>query len=193
MIIVIQCAAENIKKTAMDNLLREGAVSYLDALFALHRFQRMVTDIAVEVLKARLPEFASAVGIQGLRSDDVWPYYNPSGAENEWDGNWAWLTARIWVPEPWSGRCHLGLRFDRGEDENSTARVTFMCGEGRVAVFTKLKSAFQDREFYFTDVDSRECGFHWKLENPTAVQNEFQKMMDYVVSVWSQLGGWNRL
>ncbi len=181
------------KQTAMDSLIREGIPSYLDAVFALSRFKRRVTDVAVEVLKARLPELASAIGMQGLQPDSVWPYYNPDGMKNAWDGNWAWLTARIWVPEPWNGACHLGLSFDRVENGGSRTYATFMNGEGSAALFAKLRAAYRHHDSYYEDADSRECGFSWDLKDPLTLRAELQKIMDHVINVWTQLGGWNHL
>jgi hypothetical protein len=153
---------DDAKLDALHNLRREGCASYLDALYALHRFRRDVTDIAASTLRARLPELVSAVGIQGPRPSDVIRYCDPDGVGSECDGNWGWITACIWFPAPWEGNCHLGLSFERNEISNSVAPyVTFMSGQFRYAgVFTKVNSAYRrsgdrDREHYYDDSGSQ--------------------------------------
>ena len=52
------------RRTSWIELLREGSANYLDALYALHRFKRTVTDSAIAVLRKRLPDLVSAVGVE---------------------------------------------------------------------------------------------------------------------------------
>ena len=89
--------SDHSKKDAIEGLLREGSASYLDALYALHRFKQTVTDIAVTVLRKRLPELVSAVGIEGLTPAAVAAYCYPDSMDTECDGNWAWVAARVWL------------------------------------------------------------------------------------------------
>lgn len=181
----------------MEELLREGSANYLDALYALHRFKRAVTDSAIAVLDNRLAELANAVGIERPRLSGAAAYCNPDSVGNDCDGNWAWVAARVWFPEPWNGFCYLGLSFGREEaGDTCTAQVTFMCSSNRSATFTKLKSAFRgqdQRGHCYEDEPSRECGFTWTLQDPLATTSEFEKMMDYAVGVWKRIGGWNQL
>ena len=103
----------------MDNLLREGTANYLDAVYALHRFSREVADIAVAVLKDKLPALKSATGFdpdQGPDRDWVDHYCKPH--IEEFDGNLTWITARVCFGKPWNSQCHLGLRFDRSEGKH---------------------------------------------------------------------------
>ncbi|SRR5579884_970267 len=181
--------SESAKKQALDNLLRDGIVSYLDALYALQRFQEQATGIAVSVLKARVLELSSATGWPGLSQDAVSPYCLPDG-----EGNWAWLGARICV-EQLNGFCCLALCLEADENGASAAHVTFFCGASPAAIFTKIKSAYRDCEFYWENEDRsvRECGFRRKLENPLAMETEFQRLMDHVINVWIQIGGWSRI
>ena len=91
----------------------------------------------------------------------------------------------------------IALRSQRGEA--STAYVTFMHEELRRTVFDnlipadRLSGGGEDREHHYERAQNRDCGFSWKLENPLAIQEEFQRMMDYVINVWIQIGGWNKL
>jgi hypothetical protein len=189
--------SDQAKKDAMEGLLREGSANYLDALYALHQFKRAVTDSAIAVWRKRLADLVSAVGIEGPAPTGVAAYCNPDGVGNECNGNWAWVAARVWFPEPWNGFCYLGLSFDREETGDACrAHVTFMCSSSRAATFTKLKSGFRDQDrdgFYYDDEPSRECGFTWTLRDPLAMTPEFEKMMDYAVDVWKRIGGWKQL
>ncbi len=189
--------SDQAKKDALEGLLREGSENYLDALYALHTFKRAVTDMAVAVWRRRLPDLVSVVGIGGSAPTAAAAYCNPDKVEDECDGNWAWVAARVWFPEPWNGYCSLGLSFDRGgTGDTCTPYVTFACDGRRAATFMKLRSAFRDRDregCYYDDQPSRECGFAWKLQNPLTMTAEFEKMMDYVIDVWDQIGGWHQL
>jgi hypothetical protein len=181
--------SEDRKKSAMDELLREGAKSYLDAQLALIRFKQKVTEIAVEVFKERLSGLAHATEIEGLRSEDIWPYYDPDGVQNSWDGNWGWLSARIWM-QPWRRNCHLGLHFERSEDNEQNPHVIFRSGGGTVPLFNRLNSLYRDHRFYYENSADKHCGFSWSLENPLLMRDEFGKMMDHVIEVWNKIGGW---
>jgi hypothetical protein len=157
-----------------------------------------VTDLAIAVLRRRLPDLVSLVGIEGPKPADVAAYCEPDSVANEYDGKWGWVAAQVSFPEPWKGLCCMGLSFDRGKSgDTCTPYVTFMCCDSRAATFTKLRSAFRDRDregYYYDDgARSRECGFCWQLQDPLAMSAEFEKMMDYVIDVWKQIGGWNQL
>jgi hypothetical protein len=179
----------------LDDLLREGNASYLDALIALQRFRYEVTDKAVSVFKARLPELMSAIDLEGAVSTNVYRYCNPDGFNPEWDGTWGWLAAGAWLPVPWEGSCYLGLSFWRNAvSDSAVPSVTFMSGGFRyMPVFRKVNSAYSNRNHYYDASEAKECGFEWPLENPLTLEDDLQKMMDYVISVWTDIGGWNKL
>ncbi len=132
--------------------------------------------------------------------NDVYRYCDPDGIEaNGCDGSWGWLTGRIRLPARGCD-CHLGLSFERSEVSNSTTPyVTFMSQNFRYAAdFEKVKSAFRgpgvrERDYYYYYGEERQCGFSWELENPLALREHFQQMMDYVISVWTEIGGWSKL
>jgi hypothetical protein len=186
--------SDHAKKDAVSDLVREGAASYLDALYALQRFRQEVTDIAIIVWNRRLPELVSAIDIQGLAPSIVGYHYDPDAVGSEWDGNWAWVTARAWFSEPLASQCHLGLTFDRNEiDATSNPYVTFACTCSKAPTFKRLKSSFLGREHYFDNGISKEVGFCWKLEDPLSLEADLNRMMDYVISVWKNIGGWGQL
>jgi len=183
------------KKEALDALLREGAVSYFDALNAVQRCQRAVSDAATLVLKRRLPDLVRAVGISGPKSSDVNRYCKPDFADH--DGGWAWIASGVWFPEPWGQSAYLGLNFSRGETgDESRPSVIFTATFRRAGDYTKLKSAFRDRareEYYYDEDHDWECGFIWELQNPLEMESQFNKMIDYAIQIWKQIGGWSRL
>jgi len=184
-------------KEALDALLREGAVSYLDALAALQRFQRAVSDAATVVLKRRLPELVSAVGISGPKSGDVARFCKPDYASPDRDDNWAWIASGVWFPEPWGQFSYLGLSFSREVTaDESSPYVTFTATFKRAGDYAKVKSEFRDRgrEEHYYDVDQDyECGFMWELDKPLEMESEFTKMIDYAIEIWKQVGGWSHL
>ncbi len=185
------------KKEALEALLREGTMSYLDALNALQRFQRTVSDAATIVLKRRLPELARAVGISGPKVSDVVHSCEPDYQSSDRDGTWAWIGSAVWFPEPWGQSAYLGLSFKRQEaGDESRPYVTFSSICKRAGDYTKLKLAYRDRggkEYYDDENQTWDCGFCWELENPVELESQFSKMMDYAIDVWNQIGGWDHL
>jgi len=51
----------------------------------------------------------------------------------DYNGNWAWITARIWFTEPWERNCHLGLSFDRSASGTNSSPPTKSAYESEVA------------------------------------------------------------
>lgn len=177
-----------------DALIREGAASYLDALYALHRFRLEVTDRAIVVWNEKYLSLVNAIGIQGAATTNFVRYCEPSDINNECDGNWAWVAARTFFQEPLNINGYLGLSFERKTTgELSEPHVTFMCQSAKKATFDKIKGAFRGRDYYYTNDVDRECGFYWKPENPLLLEEEFKKMMNYVIEVWRGVGGWDGL
>jgi hypothetical protein len=185
------------RNEALETLLREGAASYLDALYALHLFKRAVADAVVVVLGKRLLDLVKAVDIRGPTPESITRFCYPDDVDAECDGNFAFIGSRVWFPEPWGENSYLGLSFNRDETgDESKPYVTFSCVSHRSRDFTKLKIAFSDRDpegSYYADDKEWDCGFTRELQNPATMELEFDTLTDYVIGVWRQIGGWSGL
>ena len=178
----------------VDQLLHEGSASYLDALYALHRFKREVIDAAMEVWRERVTELAVVIGMEPPRVEDVERYCNPDGVNSrDCDGNWAWITCKSWFAAPLNAVCHLGLCFEREQNGgNTSCNVTFAIGprpQGRLDLLTGI---FEGAEHFWRD--DAECGFSWPLENIDGLTRadlvgQFRCMMKYVIG----LAAWHDL
>jgi len=174
----------------LDQLIREGMNGYLDGLYALHRFRREIIDLTEKTLNKRKSELAKAVGIHFARQK-----VSPSPYPDTCDGNETWIGSWIWVPEPWKGTCYLGIGFEREDNGSIAPVITFACNESSSAVFRMLSAAYANKgeKFFYESQLDRECGFCWKLDDPLKVGMDFDRMMDYVISVWTKIGGWKGL
>jgi hypothetical protein len=174
----------------IDELIREGCGSYLDALYALHRFRRAVIDAAMDVWKAKLEELAGVIGTPALRPEDVVSHCNPNGLEEGWSGNWALIMCKHWFPQPWRARYHLGLSFEREQNGHSmSCSVKFLVHSERVEGLNALREAFGNDEGYWEDRPSQDCGFSRPIENcmelsRDILRDQFNIMMDYVIDRW---------
>lgn len=179
----------------VDQLLREGSASYLDALYALHRFKREVFAAATEVWQQRSPGLAEQIGVQAGPSAS---YCKPGGVDDEGcDGNWAWITCKSCFAAPLEAFCcHLGLSFEREQNGRDTScEVTFLIQPGTVERLQRLEKAFRDMAHFWTQPNYRECGFSWPLENidhltRTDLVRQFHCMMNHVIGLdaWRNLG-----
>lgn len=61
------------KQDAVEGLLREGSANYLDALYALHRFKRTVTDTAVAVWNPLVPHPTVTPTVWGMSATAIGP------------------------------------------------------------------------------------------------------------------------
>jgi len=175
----------------VDQLIRAGCESYLDALYALHRFKREVIDTAREVWVANLAHLAEAIGMESPPAEYVERYCNPDGVDKvrdgNWDGNWAWVTCRSWFPHPFRAHCHLGLSFERGQNGQVPCQVQFMIVPEQANVRNILRATFQGAANFWHDEDwSYECGFSWPLGDiaeltRAALREQFSRMMEHAI------------
>lgn len=185
--------SEQPHQEAMDRLLLQGAVSYLDALYALHRFRREASSVALTIVRARIQELTSALGIPGCKPGDVRPYFNPDGVGYDYDGDQAWVAAGFFL-DPCNSYFYLGLSFERDKLGNKAIPyVTSLFKAFRAPAYKKLKSILSQNQKRYWDSDRDwECGSCWELENPLAMQEELQRMIDDVIRIWTDVGGWNQ-
>ena len=190
--------SDQVKRNSDDQtaaLLQEGCAVYLDALYALHRFRREVTDAAISVWNDRLDQLTKKIGIEGPRPEHSVRYCNPDGVSSDCNGNWAWITCRSWFPEPWSGNCHLGLRFRRDIDGIlASPDVIFLSNNNRNAViFSQICAAFEKGNNFWRENTPRECGFSWPLTKNLTLREQFNTMMDHVITNFTETSGLRNL
>jgi len=177
--------SEFSKTDLVQNLLREGVADYLKALHALHRFRREVSDIAVSVLKLRLPALLSAFGAPRLKPEVDLHFHLDSEVADVNDD--AWILAHAWLAAPLNLNCSVGLQFER-DDAGMIKRYVVGYMEATratpargTAAYWDLKPVFSDRTHSWTDDDWRTCGFRWDLQDPGALREEFEKVIDELI------------
>ena len=179
-----------------DDLLREGLANYLDAMYALHRFRRQVTETAVAVWKARISDVVEAVGLPPAVPASFGHYCNPNGVEDEeCDGNWAWVASQVWFPAPFEHWFYIGLKFTREDDGSlGVPYVNFSWDCKRVAQFNRYHRAFSGVKYYWR-YEKKECGFERRMENPKNMSTQLMSadlnsIVDHTVAAWKGIGGW---
>lgn len=173
-----------------EDLLREGVRDYLDALYALNRFRSEVVDLANKVWNARVSELACSMKVQEPPSTNTSGHCNPGRWDKSWDGNWAWLAACTWFPEPLSANCYMGLSFSRDNvEQRGMPHVTFAYDGLKADRPQVIRNCLQDHPHFYEEPGG-EIGFAWKLEDVTMVEAEFERAMKHAVEAWSRFGGW---
>jgi hypothetical protein len=140
-----------------------------------------------------------AMGIERLQPGPLKCYYKPDGVGyttdpggvDKWGGNWAWVTAFAKLPEPTGCDCHIGLTFNREANGSAESEVAVAFIAGNALTASKLKSVFAGRPHFWND--GKECVFSRKPAKPLQLNKELDMIMDYVISIWNDLGGWARL
>ncbi len=97
-------SAKTMDENDRRNLLKVGADSYHDAIFALNRFQHAVQDICRSVIYKRLAEYTEALGIRDhpLDRSEVKDHVDPA-APSGWKGDYWGLGVKIQRKEPKGG------------------------------------------------------------------------------------------
>jgi hypothetical protein len=179
-------------------LLRAGCGQYLDALSSLNHFTLEVTKICVDVLNQKIDPLLSALQVIDQPKPIAAPYCNPGSLlDQKWDGHWAWLAARLDLPQIPKTIFYGGLTFERGEQGEYWPCINFMIKSPNKAQFGIIKETFSKsvnirNEFDFWPADEyNECGFRKKLLNSNNIEDELSAVADFTIDICKKLKIWS--
>src|ERR1051326_6440513 len=101
-----------------NDLLSAGMRHFLDAQYAVNRFQAEIGEIAANVLRKNIDELAKSLKVQSPHSDKISTAYWPNVPDLKYDGSTSWLGAQAWFDSPISSTFFVGLEF-RSEEHTS--------------------------------------------------------------------------
>lgn len=176
---------------SMEKLIREGMVSYPEAVVALQEFQRVVQERCEEVVSKRLSELSKAIGVK--LDDKEISNYPTLGRHTHvgWDGKSVWLSVRLILKDV--GTLYFGVGWD--SDKIARREVT-------VATFVELstKEAYDSALLKFKNIAGLEIKTKLKdheiwLEETVPVKDAhmFQAHLNDLttrfISAWQKIGG----
>jgi hypothetical protein len=125
------------------NLFQEGLRSYIEALAAIRGFYREVYSVSKAVLEDNFEDLGRNLR-RKLERDWIEPYVSPAGRDllDRWDGNWAWVAARLSAGDLCYGYFGLHWRGEDGQPPTAWAVVDFQIHNG--ALFRALSQQFRD-------------------------------------------------
>lgn len=170
------------------DLLNEGVNSYLDALVAIREFRREVQSRTRKVVEYRLDELSGVMGVS-LKRDQIVKHINPDGIPDNFDGNWAWIAARIKIIDPLPLDCYFGMFFRRDEKDQTSA----------IAMMSPSKDVFQKIWVKCKEIGESKLKETYKGEiafldkilpgEMNHFEEKLNEMIDLWVKVWKALGG----
>jgi hypothetical protein len=175
---------------ASRDLIKEGISYYLDAGYALYRFQVEIASLAQGVLRNKIGDLIQALGGKLPTADSIEPNRWPDNLETDYDGSFAWLGTHLWLTEPLSHGFDLGLSFERGDGDSVLVVACHTLPRKRL--YNALKGLLAKRPGGFYDDPDEWClGLSTPLQSYETIEAEFDKMMDQVIEFWTGVGGYS--
>lgn len=178
----------------VDDLLESGIRHFLDAQYALNRFQAEVGAISESLLKQNIRTVAAVLKIKAPSPEKIYVAYWPGGPDPKYDGVTAWVGAELWLESPITSTLFLGLSFQRGDKNNSIVKAAIGFTPQTKRLYLLLKSAFSKSENdLYDDPEEKAIGFMVPIAPGDAIDKELRRTLENFIAYCKQAGGWGRI
>jgi hypothetical protein len=182
------------RNTQTKALLREGLISYLDAVISVDEFTRMIQEDCRAVLQRQIGPLQEATGLtfalKGI-TDYAEPYKN---RPKDWPGQYAWIGTEL--PVVRSAKIYsvdLGIAWNYESGETST-NVYSCVYTNQLGVLNELDLKVRKRSNSEFEVDKTHYGLILWGENPKGPDGEYdleplERVLSEWISIWKKAGG----
>ena len=176
------------REQALNELIKEGIASYLDANYALNALRDEISSRASMILQDKIESLAAAMGGEKPKR-----LVAPNLSQTN-DGSYAWIGAYLALESPASTGCYLGLEFERDADQKNAVFVTFVHELYRRDEYLAIRGALAKYlvTLYYSDSE-KHVGIRHELRNHTEISENFNQVMDEIVAIWKKVGSWKQI
>ena len=174
----------------VEGLIREGMVSYPEAVVALREFQRIVQDRCEQVVSDRLGELSKAMGVE-LDEKDI-DDYPTLGRQTQvgWEGEAVWLCVRLVLKV---GTLYFGVRWNLDKSASSKISVAAIIGLPDRRAYDMALPKFKKTPDVLVEAEPRDREVWLTEQVPVKDAHLFQTYLNDVltkfIGAWQKIGG----
>jgi hypothetical protein len=174
----------------VEGLIREGMVSYPEAVVALREFQRIVQDRCEQVVSDRLGELSKAMGVE-LHDKDI-ADYPTLGRHTQvgWDGKGVWLYVKLALK---FGTLYFGVGWAIGTSADSKISVAAVIGLSDRQAYDMALRKFKKTLELRVEAEPRYREVWLTEQVPVKDAHLFQTYLNDVltrfIGAWQKIGG----